>query len=446
MNTKKIIIPILAASFLAAPFAMPTNVAYADNRPVVAYGANPGDEQRLETKHISLFELKGVHYISVWTVSLYDDGATDFIPIINIFAQSKGKLGYKNVLLKIEPDGTFYWVGNRYNEKKRLTKEDDMQTAKREKEWEEFIPWLYAKERDENWKAYQYKDIFDPKNWHSCKKGKSDMDNPYAKNIVKYLRENRPDIIEQCAELNKRDEEAALAPRRAAMEAKKKEDERIKRQKEQEYSKQIASEYQQKTGKTMASYLDGLNDYDWNMFLEENASHPNVDINHLIKNVWSVEFTGPDGVEVNNGWGPQERSVRRDGYHLLARFEPVFFYNEDTGALMDGSRLEISELYRKDNNGHAEVYNKETYLAELLPDNGNEFSSTITFRTQGTPDNGGEKRVVITNNGGGFTTVGGQPTFYYYQKGFNENDFWLMEKTAYGKKTGWGYHFVRVQQ
>lgn len=454
MDTKKLIIPVLAGCLLAAPLAAPTNIVYAkDNRPVIYTEFIQGEyeDELLEVDHISEFTLKGIHYVSAWTKNVYEDGSTDWIPILNLFARSKSVGGYTNILIKFNPDGTYYGSTYFYSSKnkKHFPKEWDIQTDERENAWIQGLTDIYAKKNDKYYSSYRYKDIFDPKNWHATGKyPKADeKDRAMVKNIAEYIKANRPDLVQENIKLNQRDEAAALAERKAALEA-----EEAKAVKEhmanvQKVGNSLATLNQQQNGKPIASYLDGLNTYTWDMFLHQGASHPNVDINDLIHSVWVAEYTGPTGVEISSGSvfsrGPRTDEQKRS---LLVRFEPVVFYNKDTNKI-ETSVLEISKLAEHFGTGETKVYNKETYELELGSYNGNVFTDSISFRDVGEkPDNGGEKRIVLTSgdSDGHFSTQMGRPTEYEFRAGATKDDFWLDELGDKEKPNGWGYHFMRL--
>ena len=453
MDTKKLIIPVLAGCLLTAPLAATTDVAYAkDNRPVVySYidRNNHMNNDLLETNHLSSFELKGIHYVSAWTKRVFEDGATDWIPVINMFAFSKSTSGYTNVLIKFNPDGTYYGDFFFYGNKKKFPKEWDEQTQEREDFWVNSLTNQYSRKNDKYYSSYQYKDIFDPKNWHDNGKYPNAAKHLQVmiKNVAEYIKKNRPDLVEENIKLNQRDEAAVLAERKKKLDEKKAEDIAMYMKKEQNVGKSLAALNQQQNGKPIASYLDGLNTYTWDMFLHQGASHPNVDINDLIHSVWVAEYTGPTGVEISSGSvfsrGPRTDEQKRS---LLVRFEPVVFYNKDTNKI-ETSVLEISKLAEHFGTGETKVYNKETYELELGSYNGNVFTDSISFRDVGEkPDNGGEKRIVLTSgdSDGHFSTQMGRPTEYEFRAGATKDDFWLDELGDKEKPNGWGYHFMRL--
>ena len=203
----------------------------------------------------------------------------------------------------------------------------------------------------------------------------------------------------------------------------------------------MVNRYMQETGNSVQSKLDSLNSYNWDMFLSPQEPRPDIDINYLIKNIWSVEYDGP---ALHDRLFPQIRS------HSLMRFQPVFFYDSKTGQLMPNSSflLAVEMYFKNDETGDSYTNKDLTYSLWLAPsDDGKTFfTNTIPFQTDPEPDRGGEKRVIVTDDSKNRFITASYATAYDYafQKGSSPDDFWLNE-FEFSKPTGWRAHFRRVR-
>lgn len=434
-----LIASVLAGSILFMPLAG-TNVAYADTRTNIY---NYGDRMfSIEEDTISDFTVSGIHYVSLWMVQLQQGGISSFIPVIGAFTKERENLGYKHVIIKFEEDGSYHADNLNFNNKEKgKQREQDM--PKMEQWWINALKKAYSPQNDDRYAEYAGKDYLDPRNWHDTSyTHKEDDRYVLSQNAIRYivahLKETRPEVIQENIALNKRDQAKALA-QHEAMFQKEKDDKLAKLVQDADTNHvTMKNAYTNTMGKDAKSVLNGMGNYNWDMFLNEGAARPNIDANTLINNVWYLDYVGSND--------------RSNPFHAIVRFKPVFLVMQDTGEILwDYSLIEMSVLWEADakyNNRH--IYDHEVFYLEQSRADGRIFYPNISITPSKTPDNGGEKKIIMAShkpNEGDFRTTGASPYSYIFRAGYTGNDFWLMERDGNfnDKPTDWGYHLTKVQ-
>lgn len=434
-----LIVSVLAGSILFTPM-VGTNVAYADTRTNIY---NYGDKMfSIEEDTISDFTVSGIHYVSLWMVELQEGGVSSFIPVIGAFTKERDNLGYRHVIIKFEEDGSYHADTMRFDKKHR-GKQREQAMPNMEKWWINCLKSAYSPKNDERYTEYEGKDCLDPRNWHDTKYTHRVDDNyTLAQNAVKYivrhLKETRPDVIRENIALNKRDQAKALAQHEAMFQQEK--DNKLAKEVQNSNAKHVTMKnaYTSTTGKDAKAVLNGMGNYNWDMFLNEGAARPNIDVNTLINNVWYLDYVGSND--------------RNAPFHAIVRFKPVFLVMQDTGEILwQNSLIEMSVLWEADdkyNNRH--TYDREVFYLEQSRSDGRIFYPNISITPSKTPDNGGEKKIILASHKpgeGDFRTVGASPFSYIFRAGYTGNDFWLMERDGNfnDKLTDWGYHLTKVQ-
>lgn len=451
MKKKTILSIALAGSVLFASMSVPPSTAVAsDNRPLMYYLASqeaPGEGYyyRLEPNSISNFDLEGFHYVSAWVVNIYKNRIGDgLFPGLGGLIYEKCNFGYLNVLIKYRDDGSVISDYIYYQKKPKDYKE---QTAAREDSWRKALINKYSEKNDELAMEHKGEDIFNPNNWHSDRIAPNDME--FANEKVKskaaqYIKRNYPDIVSNNIAMNKRDEAKIIMQRQSAYNAKIESERNQQAAIANQMHSQITSEYQKKTNRNVNDVLHGLGNYNWDMFLNSSATSMPVDVNTLIKNVWYMDYVGPNNVDGPDGY---TRTINRDGYRSIVYFKPVIWVNKNTSEILwKESLLEVNMLYRAYNNEKPQSYQYETFILELERGNGQRFSPNISVMPSDTPDKGGEKTIYFGHEPteGDFKTVNAAPYYYVYKAGWSSNDFWLMEYySTTDQPTQWGYHFTK---
>lgn len=432
-----LIASVLVGSILFTPLAT-TNVAYADSRPNVY---NYGDRIfNIETDTIDPdFQIKGIHYIALWMVELQQLGVSNLIPVIGAFTKERTNLGYQHVIIKFEEDGSYHGESLIFNNKEKgeQRKKDE---PKMVNWWINALKNTYLPKNDERYYEYEGKDIYDPRNWHDTKYARRADDNytlnrNAIENIAEYLKENRPDLVRQNIALNKRDEAKSLEQHKVEVQQSKDNALTQKAQAADAHHNSILKTYNDYKGKDVKSVLNGLGSYNWDMFLNEGATRPNIDVNMLINNVWYLDYVGSN--------------KKFKEFHAIVRFKPVFWAMQDTGEILwENSLIEMSVLYEADENyNNRQYFDHEEFYLEQNRSDGCWFTPNISIMPSKAPDDGGEKKIIMVSHKpgeGDFRTVSASSFSYKFRTGYTGRDFWLMEHDN-GKPTDWAYHLTMIQ-